>query len=198
MFQIIRIVFWVFIISQFVLLLAHPKIRLRVTQKGLMWSLGLKICLILAYAIYVNICFYPKEAFFLRFVFWVDLFFRSLAYIFEILLVFLVWFAFLQHTVKNNKIYHMTNLSARRNQDGRYSIYGKIREGKHNFAVVASVSDEQYMELTAVGCFDKAATQKSLQVVLDGFVTDDNEHNANLVVALLPRLTVPKKSGRTD
>ena len=195
MFQIIRIVFWVFIISQIVLLLAHQKIRFPVTQKGLAWSLGLKICLILAYAIYVNIYFYPKEAFFLRFVFWGDLFFRSLAYVFEILLVFLVWFAFLQHTVKNNKIYYMTNLSTRRNQDGQYKVYGTICEGKHKFEVVASISDEQYMELAAVGYFDKAGTHKNLQVICEGFVTDDNEHDANLVVALLPRLTMPKKTG---
>jgi len=194
MFQIIRIVFWVFIISQVVLLLAHQKIRFQVTQKGLAWSLGLKIGLIIAYAIYVNVCFYAEEAYFLRFAFWGNLFFRSLAYIFEILLVVLVWFAFLQHTVQKNKVYYMTGLSARRAQDGEYRIYGTIREGKHNFDVVASVTDQRYMELAASGYFDKAGAHKSLQVFCSGFVTDDNEHSAGLVVVIPPRLVMPKQN----
>lgn len=195
MLQIIRIVFWVFIISQVVLLLAHQKIRFPVTQTGLAWSLGLKIFLIVAYAVYVNICFYAQEPAFLRFAFWMNFFFRALAYIFEIMLVFLVWFAFLQHTVKKDKVYRMENLCAEKDESGDYRVYGTIYEGKHDFNAVAFISNDQYMELAAVGYFDKAGAHKTLQVVYDSLASDSTDYKASIIVALLPRLVMPKQTG---
>ena len=173
MFQIIRILFWVFIIAQFVLLCTHQFIKIPVTQKGLKWSLILKIALIVAYAAYVNVHFYPEESTFGIGLFAIQVILRCMAYLFEFVLCILVWYAFLHHTIDKEKIYQMSNLKAQKGEENTYKVYGIIREGKHDFDVTTQISDEDFMRLSASGYFDTAGTQKTLLVCYRGFINDD-------------------------
>lgn len=176
MFHIIRILFCVFIIAQFVLLCTHQFIKIPVTQKGLKWSLGLKITLIVAYAVYVNVHFYPEEITFGVGLFIIQVVLRCMPYLFEILLCVLVWYAFLHHTIDKDKIYQMNNLCIETSNQNTYKVYGVIREGRHDFDVSAQISDEDFMRLSASGYFDAAGAQKTLLVCYRGFINDGSSH----------------------
>lgn len=183
MFEIIRIIFGVFIASQAVLLIAHQRIKLPVTQNGLKWSFILKVALIVAYSVYATLHFYPQEVFLAPVVFWAQTSMRLIISIFEVFLCLLVWFAFLQHTVKKDKIYQMYNLSLQKQEDN-YKIYGTIREGAHEFDVVASISTADYMSLSASGYFDKAATHKTIPVRYFGFASGKDSYGVSFEVSL--------------
>ena len=184
MFQIIRIVFWAFIISQVLLLFAHRFIRVPVTQKGLKTSFFLKVLLIVAYALYINITLYPEESAFGFFAFFSQMMMRCFAYLFEIVLCILVGYAFMLHTVKKDKTYQMADPHAEQSAQNTYNVYGTICEGEHDFDVWMSISEDNYLLLCAAGYFDKAGTQKTLPVRYRNFSLGSEAARAPIEVTL--------------
>lgn len=183
MFEIIRIVFGVFLVSQAVLLLVHRHVKIPVTQNGLKWSFIFKVMLIVAYGVYVSWHHYQAENLILPTVYFSQAMMRFLACLLEIFLCFLVWFTLLQHTVQKSKIYQMYDL-AQKKHENIYKVYGTIREGAHEFSCVAIVSHEDYMLLTATGYFDKAGSHKTLPVRYLNFASGDDTYGVTIEVSL--------------
>lgn len=183
MFEIIRIVFGVFLVSQAVLLLVHRHVKIPVTQNGLKWSFVIKVMLIMAYGIYASWHYYPVESLMAPVVFLSQTMMRFLVCLLEVFLCFLVWFSFLQHTVQKGIIYQMYDLVLQK-QDGIYKIYGTIKEGRHEFSGIAIISDEDYMLLTASGYFDKAAAHKTLPVRYLDFASGNDSYGVSVEVSL--------------
>lgn len=182
MFEIIQIVFGVFLVSQAVLLLVHRHVKIPVTQNGLKWSFIFKVMLIVAYGVYASWHHYQAESLILL-SFFSQTTLRFLACLLEIFLCFLVWFTLLQHTVQKGKIYQMYDL-ARKKQENIYKVYGTIKEGAHEFSCVAIISPEDYMSLAASGYFDKAAAHKTLPVRCLDFASDNDSYGVTIEVSL--------------
>ena len=192
MFEIIRILFIAFIVAQVLLILAHPHIRAKLSQKALNFMLGVEICLVLAYAVYTIIHFFSTATLRMPGALIGGAFVRCLAAVFEVILCVAAWHLLQNHTVQKDKIYKMFGLSAVKVTPNTYSVYGKIHEGMFDFDVRAIISDSAYMVLSAAGYFDKAGSQKELQVTYKGIITDSDEYHAEVEVTVLPSELYPK------
>lgn len=183
MFSIIRTLFWVFIISQIVLISARRVIHVPVTQQGLRNSFIIKFFLLIAYAVYINIQLYPIESVDGFMTFLAPLSLRCFGYFFVFMLCAAVSFAYLPYTLKKGKIYQMSILSITEVDDKTYKICGKFREDKHDFDAMVKISDEDYKRLSAAGYFGIASTKKTLAVVYKR-IADPDEYMISVEMTL--------------
>ena len=176
MFQIIRFLFWAFVLSQMLLLIFSDSFHRRTSASYLNVALVCKIGLVLAYFIYT--C--PKLSFHS------DWFLHLIGFVFIVWLLFMVWRAYLSKSLDKEKVYQMTDLSKDigKVSPSSYAVFGTIKEKKNTFSVCLRLDEETFMKLSSQGYFDEHS-QKPLNVELT-----DEKPTTNECVDIIVRLSL--------
>lgn len=154
---IIRIMFWVLVFSQIVLLIFGSGIKKRISVAYTDCSFIFKIFFLAVYAYFTR----PEISLH------IDFFLKLIGFAFVIWLVFQVRRICLAKAIRLGSIYQMTNLSyySDSQQDGdSYLVYGDIDESGYIFRICIALKTETFMSLHAQGYFDSHAQGKFLLV----------------------------------
>lgn len=153
-YMIFRVIFWLFVAVQVMLLLFSDKVDRHISARTLKVSFALKCVFVIGYIVYTNIAIDLPNPMILNII----------GYCFLFLLLFLVWRIYLPKTIQADKAYQMSAL--RKAGPNSHNIAGRIQEGNQVFDVLLELSDVEFRKFDSQGYFDYMAKNKSIPVKL--------------------------------
>ncbi len=163
-FEVIRIIFWMYVLFIFMRLLYcnHSEKGYTLAKLNLIYAID--IVILVAYVVYASQ--FAKAS-------TTPIVFNWIGYFLVFSIIWVNRRVYLPKIIKRGKIYEMTNLRIRRSSAEKLCrVYGTIKEGKHTFDVVMYLSKEEFMVYDAKGMFDKAAQNSAFQVKLLSRIVD--------------------------
>lgn len=153
-YMIFRVIFWLFVAVQVMLLLFSDKVDRHISARTLKVSFALKCVFVIVYIVCTNIAIDLPNPMILNII----------GYCFLFLLLFLVWRIYLPKTIQADKAYQMSAL--RKAGPNSHNIAGRIQEGNQVFDVLLELSDVEFCKFDSQGYFDYMAKNKSIPVKL--------------------------------